>query len=446
MPITTIIISVLITAVIVYLLCNQKFTSQLKSIDEKALKSESEKTILQTNLTEAKQLQSKTESALADERNKVTQHISQISTLLANNQNLEEKLKEQKAELEQLQQRFTKEFENLANKILDEKSQKFVEQNKTNLDVILNPLKEKIKDFEEKVEKTYKAESTERISLKEQIKNLLDLNKQLSQDANNLAIALKGDTKKQGDWGEMVLDRILETSGLEDGREYQKQVVDENDDGEKIKPDVIVFLPDAKHLIIDSKVSLLAYNGFVSSDNDDDKVRFAKQHIESVRAHIKGLSEKKYQTASKLDSPDFVLLFMPIESAFSLALQTDGELYNFAWDRKIVIVSPTTLLATLRTVSSIWKHEKQTRNAQMIAEEGGKLYDKFLGFVTDLINIGKKMDGAKTDYVEAMKKLSEGTGNLVLRAQKMKELGAKTNKELPQPLVERASEFKLDEH
>lgn len=439
------IFSILVVAILVFLLTSQSFNSKLKSADEKVVAAEKEKSMLQNNLNEAKEQFKKFEISIAEERNKASQLIAQLAEAKANNQNLDEKLREQKGELEQLQQRFAKEFENLANKILEEKSQKFVEQNKNNLDVILNPLKERIKDFEEKVDKTYKSESTERISLKEQIKNLLDLNKQLSQDANNLATALKGDTKKQGDWGEMVLDRILETSGLEEGREYSKQVVTENVDGDKIKPDVIIFLPDNKNLIIDSKVSLVAYNNFTSSGNEEEKIRFAKQHIDSVRAHIKGLSEKKYQTGATFDSPDFVLLFLPMESAFSLALQTDAELYNYAWDRKIVIVSPTTLLATLRTVSSIWKHEKQTRNAMMIAEEGGKLYDKFAGFVTDLISIGKKMDGAKADYVEAMKKLSDGSGNLVMRAEKMKTLGAKATKELPVTLVERANEFKLEE-
>lgn len=387
---------------------------------------------------------SKTEKLLAQERDKVNTISVENSKLSTQLLNLNQKLIDQKQEVNDLQQKFHKEFENLANKILDEKSQKFTEQNRTNLDVILNPLKEKIKDFEEKVEKTYKAESTERISLKEQIKNLLDLNKQLSTDANNLATALKGDNKMQGNWGELVLEKILESSGLIKEHEYKTQVVTTNVDGEKIKPDVIVFLPDQKHLIIDSKVSLLAYNGYVASNEEELKQRFARQHIDSVRSHIKLLSDKNYQTAAGYQSPDFVLLFMPMESAFSLALQTDPDLYNFAWDRKIVIVSPTTLLATLRTIASIWKQERQVKNALLIAEEGGKMYDKLYAFVEDLTSVGKKMDSAKADYTEAMKKLYEGTGNLVNRAQKMKDLGAKATKSLPQPLVERANEVSSD--
>ncbi|HNR21264.1 MAG TPA: DNA recombination protein RmuC [Bacteroidia bacterium] len=403
-----------------------------------------QKSIAEDALKKAADDYRKTDSLLTTEREKVNTYSIQNSRLSTELTNLNQKLLEQKQEVNDLQQKFQKEFENLANKILEEKSQKFTEQNRNNLDVILNPLKEKIKDFEEKVEKTYKAESTERISLKEQIKNLLDLNKQLSTDANNLATALKGDNKMQGNWGELVLEKILESSGLIKDHEYKTQVVTTNVDGEKIKPDVVVFLPDQKHLIIDSKVSLVAYNGYVATAEDEQRERFSKQHVDSVRSHIKLLSDKNYQTAAGYHSPDFVLLFMPMESAFSLALQADADLYNFAWDRKIVIVSPTTLLATLRTIASIWKQERQVKNALLIAEEGGKMYDKLHAFVEDLTNVGKKMDSAKADYTEAMKKLYEGTGNLVNRAQKMKDLGAKATKSLPPTLVERANEVSSD--
>lgn len=437
---TVLFIAVVVTAVLVYFISLSLSANKFKEVEARLSQLDKEKAMAQNSLSEVREQLLKSEQFLSEERNKASQLTSDLSQVKANNLNNEKRLLEQKQELEQLEQRFKTEFENLANKILEDKSQKFTEQNKNNLDIILNPLKERIKDFEEKVDKTYKAESTERISLKEQIKNLLDLNKQLSQDANNLVTALKGDTKKQGDWGEVVLDRILEISGLEGGREYQKQFVTENVEGDKIKPDVIVFLPDEKHLVIDSKVSLLAYNNFTAAVSEEDKLRFAKLHIESVRAHIRGLSDKKYQTSDKLNTPDFVLLFMPIESAFSIALQTDNDLYSFAWDRKIIVVSPTTLLATLRTVASIWKQERQTKNALLIAEEGGKLYDKFVGFVEDLISIGKKMDDAKINYSEAMKKLTDGSGNLVKRAEKMRELGAKTSKALPQKLVERGND------
>lgn len=380
------------------------------------------------------------EARLTTERRRVEQLTHELAAAQTDNSNLHRKLLEQKEQLEQLNQRFTKEFENLANRILDEKSQKFTEQNRSNLDVILNPLKEKIKEFEQKVEQTYKHESAERITLKTEIKNLIELNKQLSEEANNLATALKGDNKQQGNWGELVLEKILERSGLKEGEEYRTQAVTANDEGRQIKPDVIVMLPDSKHIIIDSKVSLVAYESCVNAQDETERSKFLKQHIDSVRSHIKLLSDKSYQTAQGYNSPDFVLLFMPIESSFSLALQGDNDLFGFAWDRKIVIVSPSTLLATLRTIASIWKQERQTRNALEIADEGGKLYDKFVAFVEDLIKVGNGIKKTQTDYEEAMKKLHEGTGNLVRRAEKMKELGAKTSKQLPPTLIERAKD------
>ncbi len=356
------------------------------------------------------------------------------------NEFLQKKLEEQKGELELIQAKFSKEFENLANKILEEKSQKFTDQNKINLDVILNPLKERIKEFEQKVDTSYKAEAAERNSLKGEIKNLVELNKQISEEANNLAKALKGDTKKQGNWGEVILEKILERSGLVKGQEYDSQVSSTNEEGKRIQPDVVVFLPDEKHLIIDSKVSLVAYEAMVNADSEEDREKYLKDHLLSVRSHIKSLSEKNYQTAADFTSPDFVLLFMPIESSFGMAIQGDNELYNFAWARKIVIVSPTTLLATLRTISSVWKQERQTRNALEIARQSGALYDKFKGFLDDLIDVGKKMDSAKSGYSDAMNKLSTGSGNILKRIEDIKKLGAKATKELPAALIERSEE------
>jgi DNA recombination protein RmuC len=417
----------------------------LKTRSESTLSAATQKAeMLQLNLSDAKneqrELLSKYENQLNEERRRAELLSSSIASAKNENENLVQKLSEQKSELEQLNQKFTKEFENLANRILDEKSQKFTEQNRNNLDIILNPFKEKLKDFEQKVDQAYKAESAERITLKTEIKNLIDLNKQVSEEANNLALALKGDNKQQGNWGEMVLEKILERSGLKEGDEFKTQFTSTNAEGDKIKPDVVIFLPDNKHVVVDSKVSLVAYNSCINAGSEEDRLRYLKAHIESVRGHIKLLSDKNYQTAAGLESPDFVLLFIPIESSFSLAVQGDAELFNYAWDRKIVIVSPSTLLATLRTIASIWKQERQTRNAIEIAEEGGKLYDKFVGFYEDLVKVGKKMDDAKGDYVEAMKKLYDGTGNLVRRAEKMRELGAKTTKQLPTQLIERASE------
>ncbi len=375
-----------------------------------------------------------------EERKKAESLNASYSISRTKNEDLERRLSEQKSELEQLNKKFTTEFENLANRILEEKSQKFSDQNKTNLDIILNPFKERLKEFELKVDHAYRTESAERVTLKTEIKNLVELNKQISEEANNLATALKGDNKQQGNWGELVLEKVLERSGLQEGSEYKTQITSTNVDGDKIRPDVVIFLPDEKHVIVDSKVSLVAYNACVNSINEEDRLKYLKLHIESLRSHIKLLSDKNYQTAAGFESPDFVLLFVPIESSFSLAVQGDAELFNFAWDRKIVIVSPSTLLATLRTIASIWKQERQTRNALQIAEEGGKLYDKFVAFYDDLKAVGKKMEDAKESYVDAMKKLYDGSGNLVKRAEKMKELGAKTTKQLPQNIIDRASE------
>ena len=339
---------------------------------------------------ETRTISSDAERRLQDERKKSEDLNASFASAKTENENLKQKLTEQKAELEQLNQKFTKEFENLANRILDEKSQKFTEQNRNNLDIILNPFKEKLKEFELKVDKTYKAESDERITLKTEIKNLIDLNQKISEEANQLAIALKGDNKQQGNWGEMVLEKILERSGLKAGEEYKMEFATTNSDGDRIRPDAVIFLPDNKHVIVDSKVSLLAYNACVNAVSDEERMKFLKAHVESLRNHVKLLSDKKYQSAVGLDSPDFVLLFVPIESSFSLAVQGDAELFNFAWDKKIVIVSPSTLLATLLTIASLWKQERQTRYAIEIAEEGGKLYDKFVGFYEDLVKAHRR--------------------------------------------------------
>ncbi|MBI4946176.1 MAG: DNA recombination protein RmuC [Bacteroidetes bacterium] len=363
-----------------------------------------------------------------------------LATQTALNKGLEEKLKTQKEEVDTLQKTFTTEFENLANKILEDKSKKFTEQNKTNLENILNPLKENIAKFEKKVDNTYKAEASERNSLKGEIKALVTLNKQISEEANNLAKALKGDSKKQGNWGEIILEKVLERSGLQKGLEYEMQVSITTEDGKRVQPDAIINFPDKKHIIIDAKVSLVAYEAFVNASDEEDRETNLAAHVISVKNHIKGLSEKNYQGLGQLNTPDFVLLFIPIESSFSLAVQADNELFNYAWERKIVIVSPSTLLATLRTISSIWKQERQTRNALEIAKQSGDLYDKFVGFVEDLLSIGKKMNDAKSSYDDAMKKLSSGKGNLVRRAETIKELGAKTTKDISQSLLERAKE------
>ncbi|MFW5756904.1 MAG: DNA recombination protein RmuC, partial [Tangfeifania sp.] len=290
--------------------------------------------------------------------------------------NLREKLETQKAELEEIQKKFTTEFENIAGKILRENSKEFTAANQKNIGEVLNPLKEKLQLFEKKVDDTYQKGLKDQTDLRAELKKLYELNARISEEAGNLTKALKGDVKKQGNWGEVVLERILERSGLNEGENgYQKQFSDSTGDGRRIQPDVVINLPDNKHIVIDSKVSLIAYERAVNAVTDEDRAKHVKEHLFSLKTHIKGLSEKHYQTAKKLNSPDFVLLFLPIESSFSLAIQEDQELFSFAWDQKVVIVSPSTLLATLRTIASIWQQENQTRNALEIAKQGGALYD-----------------------------------------------------------------------
>jgi len=354
--------------------------------------------------------------------------------------NLKEKIGLKEQELINTEKNLREAFENLANKILEEKTKKFTDQNKTNLEGILNPLEKTIKEFEKKVAETYDTESRERLLLKKEIKDLAELNVKISDDAKNLTQALKTDTKKQGNWGELVLERVLESSGLVKGLEYEREVAARSDQGDLYRPDVIVNLPDNKHIIIDSKVSLIAYNDYIAAETAEDKDKFLKLHIASIKNQVKLLSEKNYQNLEAFDTPDYVLLFIPIESSFSLALQSDADLFNFAWDKNVVIVSPTTLLATLKTVASIWKHEKQTQNAIEIARQGGLLYDKFVSFLTDLEKVGSQLDATKRTYDEAHKKLATGAGNIIGKVEKLREMGAKAGKEIPKNLLEKADD------
>ena len=356
----------------------------------------------------------------------------EVATLATTNENLLEKLENQKIEIENLQKRLTTEFENIANKILKERSDEFSIANHKNISEILNPLKEKILLFEKKVDETYDKELRDKISLREEVRKLTELNTRVSEEANNLTKALKGDVKKQGNWGEIILERVLERSGLTKGQEYEREEVVTGADSSIQRPDVIIHLPDNKHVIVDSKVSLVAYERFMTAESEERQLQFLKEHINSIRNHVKLLSEKNYQNAQNINAPDFVLMFIPIEASFSVAVQGDGELFSYAWERKIVIVSPTTLLATLRTVTSIWKQENQTRNAQEIARLSGALYDKFIGFTEDMVKIKANIDRTSGAYDDAIKKMKDGTGNIIRTAEKIKELGAKTgNKSLP---------------
>ncbi|WP_273567248.1 DNA recombination protein RmuC [Maribacter halichondriae] len=369
---------------------------------------------------------------------------NQIVRYQADLENLEVKNREQKQEVEKLQEKFTKEFENLANKILEEKSLKFTERNEKNIKDILTPLNEKIQLFEKKVEESQKENISIHSALKEQLLNLQTQNLKITQEAENLTKALKGDSKMQGNWGELVLERVLEKSGLEKDREYTVQQSFTLEDGTRVLPDVIIHLPDGKKMIVDSKVSLTDYERFINAE-DEFKDKFLKDHVNSIRKHVDQLSAKKYEDLYEMESPDFVLMFVPIEPAFAIAINNDNSLYNKAFEQNIVIVTPSTLLATLRTIDSMWNNEKQQRNAIEIARQAGALYDKFEGFVGDLTKVGKKMDDAKDEYKGAMNKLVEGRGNIITSIEKLKKMGAKAKKSIPEAILKRAEEDDFEE-
>lgn len=379
--------------------------------------------------------ETKREEKEADRR--ANEAEKQLAELNADYRNLKERLSEQKEEMQNLQERFKDEFENLANKILEEKTQKFTEQNKEKLDQLLKPLGEKMEAFKKKVEETHKEDIEGRSSLKQHLEHLKEMNQQMAKEAKDLTKALKGESKTQGSWGEVILQRILEKSGLTKGREYEIQEHHTTEDGRRLHPDVVVHLPDEKRLVIDSKVSLTAYERFTSSDDESEREQALKEHVNSLRSHVKGLSSKNYEKLYGGNSPDFVLMFVPIESAFGLALQQDTSLYYDAFDKNIVIVSPSTLLATLATIDSVWKQEYQSKNAQEIAERGGALYDKFVLFVESMQDIGQRIRQTQESYDEAMGRLSEGRGNVVRQVEMLRELGAKSSKSMPGELAER---------
>ncbi|GET20175.1 DNA recombination protein RmuC [Prolixibacter denitrificans] len=406
----------------------QEFMTQLASADKEKSLAEQQTNSLKLDLEESK----KVLNAERDKNEILNRNLAEAQTDL---RNMQERLENQAKELEQLQKKFTTEFENIAGKILKENSKEFTTVNQKNISDILNPLKEKIQLFEKKVEDTYEKGLKDQTDLKAELKKLQDLNLKISTDAQNLTQALKGDVKKQGNWGEIVLERVLERSGLTEGQEFEREVVDTNMEGKTIRPDVIVHLPDKKHLIIDSKVSLVAYERLVNATTDEEREKAMKEHLLSLRSHVKTLSEKHYPSAKNLNAPDFVLLFLPIESSFSIAVQQDQDLFGYAWDNKVVIVSPSTLLASLRTIASIWRQENQTRNALDIAQQSGALYDKFVNFIADLEKIGKGLDSARDNYDKAMNKLHTGRGNLVRTAEKIRVLGAKAQKEIPDKFI-----------
>lgn len=361
-----------------------------------------------------------------------------LAAEIEKNRNLEGRLAEQAGNFEELRQQSQLSFENAANRLLEEKSQRFAQQNQTQIQDILTPLREKIREFEAQMEKKFLEDAKDKLTLKLAIEQLRDLNAQLSDDATRLATALKGDNKAQGDWGEYQLELLLERSGLEKDTHFQLQPSFKDEEGRDKRPDCILFLPGEKHLIIDSKVSLVAYERFYNSDDEDERRQYLRAHVDSIRQHVKGLSEKQYPQLSQLQAPDYTLLFVPLEGAFTTALREDQRLFLDALEKNIVMVTSSTLLATLRTVSYIWKQEKQKNSVMEIARQGGLLYDKFAAFVEDLRSLGQKLDAAQGSYQDAMNKLTEGKkagDTLVGRAERIRQLGAKTSKSLPADLL-----------
>lgn len=377
--------------------------------------------------------------ALQEERNRVLELNNTLGAAEADYRNLQEKLSDQRKEIENISEKFTVQFRNLANDIFEEKSRKFTEQNRTQLFDVLKPLGEKILAFEKKVEDTHKDNISRSSALREQLENLQKLNVQMTREAENLTRALRGDSKTQGAWGEFILESILEKSGLEKDREYFVQESFTTMEG-RLRPDVIIRLPEKKHVIIDSKVSLTAYNNFVNAENEEDKVLFLKSHVASIRQHMKSLGDKNYHKNLSESSLDFVIMFIPIEPAYILAIQREQLLYEEALERRIVFVSPTLLIPSLQLIKNTWKQEYQTRHVLDIANKAGDLYDKFVGFTEDLITLGRHLDTSKKHYEESMKKLSVGSGNLVRRVEDLKKLGAKASKSIDPGLIKRSED------
>lgn len=419
---------------------NNLLLNQFNTYKHDVLKTQEESRIATTNYNQKIEQQI---NKLQEEKEAIRNQKDTLSTQLAQRntefENLHTRSKEQKEELERLQEKFTKEFENLANKILEEKSEKFTHQNKENIKHILQPLEEKIKTFEKKVDDTQKENISMHSALKQQLVGLKDLNQKMSQEANNLTKALKGDTKTQGNWGELVLERVLEKSGLEKGREYVVQQNFTREDGSRVLPDVVINLPDNKKMIIDSKVSLINYERYVNSNESEQDI-YLKAHINAIKKHVEQLSAKNYQDLYTIESPDFVLMFIPIEPAFAVALNQDNTLYNKAFEKNIVIVTPTTLLATLRTIDTMWNNDKQQRNAIKIATEAGKLYDQFVNLTDELIKVGNQLNTVKGSYDSTMKKLT-GRGNLLTKVENMKKLGIKANKQINEKLIKKTDEL-----
>ncbi len=377
-------------------------------------------------------------NALNIVQEKYTQSISEVSELRVRLEEERSQNSEKLTLLKQAEEEMKLQFSKLANEIFEQRSKVHAEQNRLQLDTILKPFKEQVDAFGKKIEENYITETKERHLLKDQIVQLRSLNERLSDDANNLTKALKGENKTQGNWGELILEKILENSGLREGYEYETQGSYKDEGGKMYRPDILVHLPDEKDIVIDSKVSLVAYERYMNAVEEDEKIAARKEHVNSIRSHIKGLSEKKYEELKGLRSLDFVLLFMPIENAYMVALEDDAEFFQEAIKQNIMVVGPSTLLVTLRTIEYIWRNERQEQNAQEIAEKAASLYDKFVGFVEDMEKIGSQIHKTQESYDAAMNKLHTGKGNIIKRTEDMRKLGIKTKKKIENSLLEKA--------
>ena len=431
MEILLVLFGIGIGAGIALLVTRSRFTTDTQKMTSSILIEQERNKTMDDQLRELKR-------DLENERQKVLEANNSLAAAEADYRNIQEKLQDQKKELENLNEKFTAQFKNLANDIFEEKSRKFTDQNKSNMLDLLKPLGEKIVDFERKVEDTHKDSISRNSALREQLENLQRLNLQMTKEAENLTRALKGDSKTQGAWGEFILESILEKSGLERDREYTIQESFTTEEG-RFRPDIIIRLPEKRHVIIDSKVSLTAYNNFVNATSDDEKIVALKAHLLSIRQHIKGLSEKNYQKISDRNL-DFIIMFIPIEPAYILAIQSEKKLYEEALEKRIVFVSPTLLIPSLQLIKNVWKQEYQNRNSQEIARHATSLYEKFAGFTNDLIEIGNQLRKTQTSYENAMSKLATGNGNLVKSVERFKVLGLKPSKSVDQRLLDRAGE------
>lgn len=432
MEIVVLIIGVLVGVAIGWFAAQSKFTASNQSGASALMVEQSKSNALSDQLTELKQV-------LENERKKVVDLNNTVATSEANYRNVQEKLQEQRKELENLNERLTLQFKNLANEIFEDKSKKFTDQNKSNMFDLLKPLGEKIVEFERKVEETHKQSISQNSALRQQLENLQKLNVQMTREAENLTRALKGDSKTQGAWGEFILESILEKSGLERDREFFIQESFTTEEG-RFRPDVIIRLPENRHVIIDSKVSLTAYNNFINSDSDDEKLLALKAHLLSIKQHMRGLGDKNYQKNFGDSSLDFIIMFIPIEPAYILAIQSEKTLYEDALGKRIVFVSPTLLIPSLQLIKSVWKQEQQNRNTAEIVRQATALYEKFTGFTEDLLDVGNHIKKTQLAYEDSMKKLTQGTGNLVRRVEEFKKFGISPQKSVDQRLVDRATD------